>query len=442
MRNAGVFILSILLALVCPTASYAVSIVRAPGAYEVPSVQGIDHVFVFANMNNPVIQTTEPITELYRLQNGDSVLLADSGMEEWLNAEDNTGYIVHTAAGRESFFVIDYSAYPLDFDLYPDEMYENSCTETRLLTDGSLPQMSYEKENGERVLIDRLATIRYTTLSWNGDQWQDSAVVVENVRLQQLAEGKLRVAAPLCDTEFTLTADQIAQALGIKQYSTVSRLYKAVAVDARITTVTTVRGTQQENQKTNEVSRPIEESQLTGSAPLEIYFKANPTPAAVTSEWWLLKGSDTIFYRSDAEHRYTFEDYGEYRALLVVSNAVCHTDTTVQISVSTSQLLVPNVFTPNGDESNDEFRVQYRSILEFDCWIYNRWGKLVYHWSDPAKGWDGTINGRPAAEGAYYYIIRAKGADAEAGGKYHKATKKRPASVGIYQLSGDINLLR
>lgn len=44
--------------------------------------------------------------------------------------------------------------------------------------------------------------------------------------------------------------------------------------------------------------------------------------------------------------------------------------------------------------------------------------------------------------GDNYYIIRARGTDAEPGAKYHKATVKRPAAIGVYQLSGHINLLR
>jgi gliding motility-associated-like protein len=109
-------------------------------------------------------------------------------------------------------------------------------------------------------------------------------------------------------------------------------------------------------------------------------------------------------------------------------------------------LTVPNTFTPNGDGANDEFRVVYRSIKEFHMWVYNRWGKLVYKTDNPDKGWDGNINGRPAAEGAYYYVIRALGTDAE--GKYqwkplyNKALKKQEVPLGVYQLSGDINLLR
>ena len=76
--------------------------------------------------------------------------------------------------------------------------------------------------------------------------------------------------------------------------------------------------------------------------------------------------------------------------------------------------------------------------------------KLVYEWDDPAKGWDGTINGRPAAEGAYFYVIRALGTDAAKNASYIglKAVYKKmklnadKAALGVYQLSGDINLLR
>ncbi len=444
MKTLRVILVGIVGLLIGHVSAAAQSVVRGVGAYSLPDVTGIDHVFIFADPSNIVIQTSEPITELYRLDGADSVLLADSGMDEWLNAENNTGYIVHTASGRESFFVLDYSAYPLELTaMEADEDFDGQCSQVSLLLEASVPPMSYAKENGSRVNIDRLATVTYTTLAWDGEAWKDSACVEDNLKLSDMQTEKCRLKAPLCDTDFLLKADNLAEVLGLTPAEITSPLYRSRAVDAHLTTITTIRGTQQENTRTNEMSRPVDESQLTGSAPLEIYFKANPTPNVVLSEWWLLKGSDTIFYRADTEHRYTFEDYGEFQALLVVSNQYCHTDTlSVQISVSTSQLLVPNVFTPNGDGQNDEFRVMYRSILEFDCWVYNRWGKLVYHWSDPAKGWDGTINGHPAAEGAYYYIIRAKGADAEVEGKYHKATKKHPAAVGVYQLSGDINLLR
>jgi gliding motility-associated-like protein len=214
----------------------------------------------------------------------------------------------------------------------------------------------------------------------------------------------------------------------------------AVAVTSHPTSVTTKRGETIEN----EPERPIDETQLSGSAPLEINFIANGNkPTAQFYRWEIYKGTDLIATRTDEEQRYVFMTNGSYQVKVWVSNDKCSTDSTVfDISVSSSQLVVPNVFTPNGDGQNDEFRVMYRSLAEFHCWVYNRWGKLVYEWDDPAKGWDGTINGKPAAPGAYFYIIRARGTDADPKAKYHRTTKRNPADIGVYQLSGDINLIR
>jgi gliding motility-associated-like protein len=133
-----------------------------------------------------------------------------------------------------------------------------------------------------------------------------------------------------------------------------------------------------------------------------------------------------------------------------VNNAYCESDSSeVAVQISESYLAVPNVFTPNGDGKNDEFRVAYRSLRDFHIWVYNRWGKLVYESTDPARGWDGNINGRPAAEGAYFYVVRAMGTDAAKNASfmmkaaYNKKKLNADESVlGIYQMSGDINLLR
>ena len=119
------------------------------------------------------------------------------------------------------------------------------------------------------------------------------------------------------------------------------------------------------------------------------------------------------------------------------------------VAIAESYLAVPNVFTPNGDGQNDEFRVAYRSLAVFHIWVYNRWGKLVYESDDPSKGWDGMIGRRPAAEGAYFYVVRALGTDAAKNAKYmskisynKKKLNADEAVIGVYQLSGDINLLR
>jgi gliding motility-associated-like protein len=76
-----------------------------------------------------------------------------------------------------------------------------------------------------------------------------------------------------------------------------------------------------------------------------------------------------------------------------------------------STLIIPNVFTPNGDTFNDFFGVQASGITELTGQVYNRWGSLIYKWDGVEGKWDGHYKGNLASDGVYFYIITAKGAD-------------------------------
>lgn len=68
---------------------------------------------------------------------------------------------------------------------------------------------------------------------------------------------------------------------------------------------------------------------------------------------------------------------------------------------------MPNAFSPNGDGINDYFNpanIQYEKIDVFQ--VFNRLGQLVYDGKNPDRGWDGTINGKPAPMDVYNYIIK------------------------------------
>ena len=68
-----------------------------------------------------------------------------------------------------------------------------------------------------------------------------------------------------------------------------------------------------------------------------------------------------------------------------------------------------NVFSPNGDGINDLFRITSDcDVYSFDMTIYNRWGQLVHYSQNVAYGWDGFVNGEPAAEGVYYFVVEYK----------------------------------
>ena len=72
-------------------------------------------------------------------------------------------------------------------------------------------------------------------------------------------------------------------------------------------------------------------------------------------------------------------------------------------------IVLPNIFTPNGDRVNDLFEIEIGDKLEFQIVVLNRQNQLVFKSGDPRFQWDGTmLNGEPAPEGVYLYYFSAK----------------------------------
>ncbi|MEA4975925.1 MAG: gliding motility-associated C-terminal domain-containing protein [Paludibacter sp.] len=343
-----------------------------------------------------------------------------------ISPDDHSGYLANitgTVNGQPyneelSVWVIDYKLYQPSLNVLraPDPQ-TSVCDKLTLTLDGVIPEMYYLTKNGLKQVLDRNFTLQYETLEWN-DAWTSKQVEKQLV----VDDNTIEIdEPPYKDTYFTLTGDQFAADLNITLSTIQSSMYQAIRVVSKIKTEATVRVELQE------ADRPESITTVSGSAPLEINFSAiSNTPVANYFRWEISTGNAAPFIvRTGEIHRYIFNEAGTFTVKLVTENAYCsHTDSVV-IKVSESALYAPNVFTPNGDGFNDEFRVAYKSIIEFDCWIFNRWGTKINHWSDPQKGWDGTYKGKAVPEGAYFYVIKAKGSD------------------GIeYNLKGDINLLR
>jgi gliding motility-associated-like protein len=100
---------------------------------------------------------------------------------------------------------------------------------------------------------------------------------------------------------------------------------------------------------------------------------------------------------------HTFSRKGTYPvALTVVDSRGCMAICNKHIKVKAPIHLPPNVFTPNGDNHNERFTIDYEGDEKFEMAIYNRWGKLIATISDGLQGWDGS--GCP--NGIYYYFIK------------------------------------
>ncbi len=74
-------------------------------------------------------------------------------------------------------------------------------------------------------------------------------------------------------------------------------------------------------------------------------------------------------------------------------------------SLDGNNLIIPNLFTPNGDGNNDTFEIRGLEFFEAnDLVIVNRWGNEVYKAGNYQNNWTGEgLN-----EGTYYYVLRVK----------------------------------
>ena len=111
-----------------------------------------------------------------------------------------------------------------------------------------------------------------------------------------------------------------------------------------------------------------------------------------------------------------FSAIGTYNIRSII-NSSCGIDTLFKTLAITScdstidvcELSIANVFTPNGDGINDKFYPLTKCTTEqYEFFIYNRWGQLVYKTTNQTDKWDGKYREEDCSEGVYMYLIRYK----------------------------------
>ena len=182
-----------------------------------------------------------------------------------------------------------------------------------------------------------------------------------------------------------------------------------------------------------------DDDNYSGSAPIKVSLKANANDDIGWDchyEWRIFHDNDTVPYiiRYEQDTELEFTQSGTHRIVLYAKftkdgevQEFLTDDSPVTVTISESQLQMPNAFSPNGDGINDIYKAKsgYQSLVEFHGYIFNRWGQKLFEWRDPADGWDGTYKGKPVKDGVYFCLVKAKGADGKE-----------------YNIKRDVNLLR
>ena len=347
-----------------------------------------------------------------------------------------TGYVfwINNGASFAYIYVFDY-----DKDAHKIHSLDaiGDCLSTSVAATFSIPPMIYylpltnSTAVAERPPLERHFVLKYNTLRWNEDaeDFDKIEVSAEAIPRSNLTSGKYtwNLDSVYIDTRFTLTStdqDQYAKAFG--QTTDTTDLFIAQKPIVKATGKLTPREAKNERERGNDKAR----YELEGSAPVKVQLEAHANaPLANSFVWYIYEEQQPgtpVNNSREPSFNLPFATYGKYTARVTTTTEDgCEASDSILITVTDSEIDIPNVFTPNDDGINDKFCVAFKSIIKYNMWVYNRWGRLVFTSNSPENCWDGYIGNQKAASGAYYYKIEATGAD---GIKYKRA--------------GDINLLR
>jgi gliding motility-associated-like protein len=127
----------------------------------------------------------------------------------------------------------------------------------------------------------------------------------------------------------------------------------------------------------------------------------------------ILGGSPSFLYHinnsiTNSNSIFTNLGVGEYQIQLIDINN-CKYDSIVKIEndIGEERILIPNIFSPSNDFSNETWFISGECLMEMTCEIFNRWGNSIHKLETISEHWDGTTKGEKVKEGVYFYILNA-----------------------------------
>lgn len=163
----------------------------------------------------------------------------------------------------------------------------------------------------------------------------------------------------------------------------------------------------------------ISPSTISGTPTLNVDF-VNLSTNSNSYTWNLGNGGSDYTLSLLSTESASYSSIGTYTVTLTASNGLCSNSTSVVINVinfDPAIIIVPNIFTPDGDKVNDGLYLSIQNGVDVEVQIYNRWGNFMYEikglWDkdNPATYWDGTKDGKEATEGVYFITYKVTGID-------------------------------
>ena len=132
-----------------------------------------------------------------------------------------------------------------------------------------------------------------------------------------------------------------------------------------------------------------------------------PSPDTLSTWTWDFGDGENSVFQNPV---HIYADSGYYTVILEVMNEFgCIDEFSDIVKIEPEHIIhFPNSFTPNGDTYNDVFMPKGIGInSEFEMYIFNRWGDIIFEAFDATLSWDGFGNKgkKPVQEGVYVYVV-------------------------------------
>jgi gliding motility-associated-like protein len=127
--------------------------------------------------------------------------------------------------------------------------------------------------------------------------------------------------------------------------------------------------------------------------------------------WYWSFGDGESSTLQNPSHQFTSID--NFPVVLVVSNHNCIDSVLINLIIEEDLIFyVPNAFTPNEGEYNNNFTPVFTSGYDpnqYRLTIFNRWGEIIFESHDTNYGWDGSYQGLGIVQdGTYIWKIELK----------------------------------
>jgi len=150
----------------------------------------------------------------------------------------------------------------------------------------------------------------------------------------------------------------------------------------------------------------------------------------ISWEWFSPGSSPSYSYSQNPNFTFPEGVVDDYPVTLLVTTEHGCQDTITLIMHIVQDVIfyAPNTFTPDGDEHNQQWQIFTAGIdiYDFDLFIFNRWGEVIWESHDPSATWDGTYGGQIVQNGVYIW----------------RASAKDVLNDGKYEFNGYINVIK